>query len=93
MAAQCASCHGDNIFNGKSVDCASCHQSDYDGTTSPKHAQLGYPTACANCHDTVRWQNATFDHDQTRFALTGAHLAAQCASCHGGDIDRSTTAE
>ena len=84
--AQCASCHGDNIFDGKSSDCATCHRSDYNATTNPNHSQAGYPLDCAGCHDTVRWQNGAFDHSRTSFPLTGAHQAAQCASCHGDNI-------
>jgi hypothetical protein len=36
------------------------------------------------CHDTSAWRPARFDHDATRFPLTGAHVRVDCARCHPG---------
>ncbi|MFZ5544283.1 MAG: cytochrome c3 family protein, partial [Pseudomonadota bacterium] len=38
--------------------------------------------ACADCHTEASWKQARFDHDKTRFALTGRHAQADCADCH-----------
>ncbi len=81
LSATCISCHASG-FAGTSTDCYSCHQPDYDGTIDPQHALAGFSTNCASCHTTVNWPSGTFDHTQTAFALTGAHLAATCISCH-----------
>ena len=46
------------------------------------HVQLGFPTSCALCHDSVAWTNGSFNHSTTKFPLTGAHTSVACASCH-----------
>ncbi len=80
---QCADCHINNNYNITNTTCISCHQTDYNNATSPvPHA--GFPTTCQNCHDTVLWTDATFDHSTTGFALTGLHTVPprQCTDCH-----------
>lgn len=80
---QCTQCHVNNNFSLTSTACVSCHMPDYNKAVSPvNHVQLGFPTTCQNCHDTVQWTNGKFDHSATGFALTGAHLTLQCAQCH-----------
>ena len=83
---QCASCHGGGVYDGLSMECASCHQADYNATTDPNHVAAGYPSDCKSCHGTAQWDGATFDHNQTQFALTGSHIEQECASCHGGGV-------
>jgi hypothetical protein len=58
-----------------------CHQAEYNATRNPNHAQSGFPTSCEQCHSVNAWTPASFNHDQF-FALTGAHRAAACESCH-----------
>ena len=87
----CAGCHADGTFRGKSMECVSCHRSDYDRATKPAHA--GFPTVCADCHVTAEWTGAKFDHQATRFPLTGAHQATSCASCHRDGLYRGTSAD
>jgi hypothetical protein len=91
--AACMSCHGDGVYKGKSTDCYSCHKSNYDGTTNPAHASLGYSTACASCHNTTSWDGATFNHNTTPFPLTGAHVNVPCASCHIGGVYQGTSTD
>jgi hypothetical protein len=84
-AVACASCHGDGVYRGKSADCVSCHRSDYDGTSNPAHAGAGFGTQCATCHNTTRWEDATFDHDGTFFPIhSGTHRNRwnSCTDCH-----------
>ncbi len=71
---------------GCSTACASCHQDDYDGTTDPDHDAAGFPSPCQTCHNTTQWDGAVFDHAQTDFPLTGAHVVQECLSCHGGGV-------
>jgi hypothetical protein len=33
----------------------------------------------------VTWQGAVFNHNSTRFPLTGAHTTVLCANCHVGN--------
>jgi hypothetical protein len=61
-------------FHGLSADCAACHEDPHAG-------QFGRP--CGDCHDGNRWKPASrFNHDGTRFALTGRHRGAACGKCH-----------
>jgi hypothetical protein len=86
LAATCPACHADGVYDGKPTTCVSCHQADYNGTTNPPHQAAGFPTDCAGCHTTATWTGAQFDHQQTQFPLTGAHLAATCQACHSDGV-------
>ncbi len=85
-SASCASCHGDNVFHGKSTECYACHRTNYDATQNPPHTAVGYPTSCATCHNTNGWTGTPFNHDATQFPLTGAHRAVTCSDCHGDGV-------
>jgi hypothetical protein len=38
---------------------------------------------CQSCHTTNRWRELLpFDHDRTRYPLTGAHRTTPCLGCH-----------
>ena len=87
----CASCHADGVYKGKSTACASCHQAAYNGATLPPHSQLGFSAVCSTCHTTTAWAGGTFDHNTTRFVLTGAHRAVSCSGCHGDGVYRGKT--
>jgi hypothetical protein len=78
----CALCHVNGRYQDLAGDCWSCHQSDYNGATTPNHAADQYPHDCAMCHSTSGWQPSSFDHSATPFPLTGAHVTVSCASCH-----------
>lgn len=57
-------------------ECSSCHKDPHAGR---------FGAACAKCHvtdDFHRINNATFDHDKTRYPLRGAHVTVACAKCH-----------
>jgi hypothetical protein len=79
----CAQCHVDNVFQGTPQDCYACHQKDdaHDG-------QFG--TDCARCHTPADWQQVTFDHAETAFPLTGAHLQVACTQCHVNNVFQGT---
>jgi hypothetical protein len=77
--AQCDACHRielGNIYEHKlETECVACHKND------DKHkGQIG--NKCASCHNETRWQDAPFDHNQSRFPLTGSHARAECKECH-----------
>jgi hypothetical protein len=82
---ECALCHINGQYAGTPKDCWSCHQEDYQGTTNPNHAASNYSHDCQTCHNNNAWQPATFDHNRTRFPLTGAHLAVACDQCHANN--------
>ncbi len=87
-AVTCRDCHADGVFQGKPAACISCHQVDYDRTTVPDHRAGGFPTDCTQCHSTVDFRGASFNHDVTQFPLTGLHRAETCLACHGDGVYR-----
>ncbi|MCC6624985.1 MAG: hypothetical protein IT385_27305 [Deltaproteobacteria bacterium] len=91
VSTSCASCHAGDVFEGTSRECVGCHRDDYLATTEPDH-ELGYPTACAGCHDASAWRPSGFDHAAS-WPLDGAHVDATCASCHEGDVFPGTPRE
>ncbi len=82
VGVDCAACHVDNRYTGTPSDCNSCHHQDYDDAKNPNHALSDFPRDCAACHTASGWSPASFDHDATTFALTGAHRSAACTRCH-----------
>lgn len=76
---QCSSCHN-GIVSGLSNECLGCHQSEYN--SAPEHLTQSYPTNCEMCHNSVSWDQVSFDHQNTNFILTGAHIETDCSSCH-----------
>ena len=90
----CRNCHtsrseGNLVFRGTPTDCISCHQRDFDQTTSPNHPAAGFKKDCTACHSIVTWQGGRFDHQTTQFPLAGAHLSATCDNCHADRIYRN----
>jgi hypothetical protein len=85
----CASCHVNNNYNLQiaPTDCGNsqCHLTTWQQTTNPVHPNSGSAFAAANCsqcHSTVGWNNAIFNHTATGFPLTNGHANVPCASCH-----------
>jgi hypothetical protein len=81
-ALACARCHAGGSYAGTPSACVSCHQATYAATTNPSHVAGHFPTSCESCHTIASWRPAKFDHDSTRFPLTGAHGRTDCARCH-----------
>ncbi len=82
LTTDCMFCHKNGQFQGTPTDCWSCHSTDFAGTTNPNHQAGNFDHNCLTCHNTTAWQPATFDHNTTKFPLTGAHTSLQCQSCH-----------
>jgi hypothetical protein len=88
----CQQCHVNNNYSLSSANaaCYSCHQADFTGTTNPAHVPAGFPTDCSVCHTTASWAGATFNHNNTPFPLTGAHVTVACTSCHINNVFAGT---
>ena len=86
---QCSACH-QGVITGLSPDCLPCHQTDYNN--APNHVVLNYPTNCDMCHSFNGWTPSTFDHNNTNFPLTGAHLTVPCSACHQSGFVGTPTA-
>jgi len=80
----CTDCHVNNNYNLNSTACVTCHLKDYQATTNPNHVQANFPQTCETCHDTTNWMDATFNHNNTGFPLTGSHTVPPraCTDCH-----------
>jgi len=90
LAVTCQDCHADGVYRGKPTACMTCHQPDYNATTTPPHLALAFPADCTQCHTTAAWPGGIYNHSTTRFPLTGAHVATACVSCHIGGAYRGT---
>lgn len=77
----CEACHVGGVRATKlASDCLSCHRAD-----DTHRGRNG--NRCEECHTTVAWKPATFDHArETRFPLRGAHRELACATCHTGTL-------
>lgn len=82
---QCTDCHLGGNFTTLPVDCYSCHQNDYEGTTF--HAAANFSHDCRQCHSTSRWTPSNFQHT---WPLTGKHATTDCLLCHVGSNFTST---
>jgi len=83
IATECAACHK-TVYAGTPIDCASCHTDNYNSSANPSHTAAGIETTCEDCHSTSAWVPSFFDHINTGFELTGAHVGRQCSDCHQG---------
>ena len=96
LAVACSACHGPDAAAGRErvdlapphSDCADCHRSPH-GAGDATNAGIFADKSCNGCHVTRSWRDVTaaggFNHDQTRFPLTGRHVAVACRSCHEPD--------
>jgi hypothetical protein len=65
-------------FKAAPLKCEDCH-ADIHGA---QFAKAGI-TACADCHNSMKWKPSLFDHDaRTGFPLQGLHRNVRCAGCH-----------
>ncbi len=89
--ARCTDCHRETMvadarvkadssvnlsrtYLGLGTTCVSCHLDEHRGRLSRE---------CANCHNDSAWKPVPkFDHDKTRFPLTGRHATVRCEQCH-----------
>lgn len=72
----CGGCHRDLRFAHVPTSCVDCH-------ADPHRAELGL--SCERCHSPAGWDNRgriVQIHMAALFPLTGAHLSADCTSCH-----------
>jgi hypothetical protein len=73
---ECAKCHQpQQKYNQAPHECQACHRKD-----DVHKGSLG--NDCAKCHEEKGWRETRFDHDVTRFPLTGTHIKTKCESCH-----------
>ena len=84
---ECKACHAaGKKFRQAPSDCLACHRKDdkHQGT-------LG--KACAGCHVERGWKETVFDHEKTRFPLSGKHVQAKCDKCHTTKVYKDAPTE
>ena len=81
---KCSGCHKDlKSYRNTPIDCYSCHKKD------DKHeGQQG--KQCEQCHSDRSWKIDKFDHNLSRFPLTGRHAAVVCKDCHKNALFKDT---
>ena len=79
---QCAACHTGGVYTGLSTACSSCHTTEYQATTNPRHTQASFNTTCNTCHTTVAWRPSVNWTHVSRFPLTNGHAGQTCNACH-----------
>jgi hypothetical protein len=91
LLADCSQCHTrytDLYFEPLNIDCYSCHQQNYNSTSSPNHSEARFSTDCMLCHsiNSDVWAGASIIHDF--FPLVGGHAIQDCFACHeqGGNF-------
>lgn len=77
----CNDCHTEGISTFNQQVCAECHRA-LDAVSTEKHL-AAFGADCLACHDGFD-RYGDFDHGQTAFDLTGAHLRVDCSECHAG---------
>ena len=97
-ATNCTTCH--KLAAGTATfRCLECHKEIATRVAEHKglHAQYnigpGSSQDCARCHSEhngedfslIKWDQKTFDHKQTGYALEGKHLGLACNRCHSAD--------
>lgn len=95
LAVPCGDCHklADKNqpkplipYHFSDLSCTTCHEDIHHGQFRERMVKTGtngQPLGCTACHGTKSWHELDgFDHDQTEFALTGAHRAVACIDCH-----------
>lgn len=79
--SDCIECHP-NPSNYKVFTCTTCHgKSETDGEHNGVGGYVYESGACLACHPNGDGEG-NFDHNNTNFPLTGAHISVDCNSCH-----------
>ncbi len=84
---ECRNCHldkkGSNNLTSKykfvsmNSDCENCHKDIHYG-----QFKTDQKTDCGSCHGFDNWKPYKFDHDKTKFSISGAHQKLNCSACH-----------
>jgi hypothetical protein len=86
----CLACHP-NPSNYAEFTCVSCHTNpDTDDEHQGVSGYVYEDNACLACHPTGSADD-NFDHNQTNFPLTGAHIGTDCLECHSNGFAGTPT--
>ncbi|MCB0652113.1 MAG: hypothetical protein KDC85_12625, partial [Saprospiraceae bacterium] len=86
----CIDCHT-NSNNFTEVSCVVCHVNpETDNAHGSVNGYIYNDAACLACHPTGD-ADLVFDHNETNFPLTGAHLTTLCLECHATGFQGTST--
>jgi hypothetical protein len=70
---------GSETYLGLGQKCTTCHFDEHRGQVSD---------TCENCHTEMGWKPPPkFDHNKTKYPLTGGHKKVACKDCHANVKD------
>lgn len=82
LAQPCISCHkpqGKSVYFWDKMSCENCHKNIH-GPQFAAYFQSG--DGCKSCHTSTAWNDLLFDHQRTKFPLSGKHADIGCERCH-----------
>jgi hypothetical protein len=82
IATPCIACHKKGtewVFKDIKKKCVDCHENIHKAFIDEKF--FGNQN-CENCHSVLAWSQVKFDHNTTKFKLTGQHALSTCKKCH-----------
>lgn len=85
IATPCFACHMSEdqwSFRDIGTSCTDCHDNIHEGKIDNKFYA---DNQCTACHNTAKWSEISFDHDQTDWSLEGKHEEVNCRKCHFRD--------
>jgi Cytochrome c7 and related cytochrome c len=85
-AVPCNGCHQKKQVGGEEIvglrfetlTCNSCHTKIPEGHI----VEIEQKYHCSDCHITESWHTPGFDHNRSKFLLTGRHKEVACRNCH-----------
>jgi len=90
---KCDDCHlaslGDIYKHKLDTRCLACHRKIEQD--KGHKGQLG--EKCEDCHDEKQWKGVKFDHNKSKFPLTGAHIKTECMKCHMTSVFRDAKSD
>ena len=93
-SVRCGQCHvpagRSTVYKLKFANCTDCHKDEHQG----QFARAPYFNQCQQCHDLNGYRPSTFTlarHQQTRFRLSGGHVATTCNQCHQAKAEFTRT--
>lgn len=87
ISVSCNKCHYSNNswnFKYEKISCESCHTNVHGNELRKEIFQEDF---CTSCHNTNSWKQINFNHNQTKFTLSGKHQHLECRKCHYNNID------
>ncbi|MGQ0508423.1 MAG: cytochrome C [Myxococcaceae bacterium] len=85
----CEACHAElpsRKFSRVTVECLTCHQTDFNRTNAVSISHATFSPNCRQCHNVIRFAPAIYpghENNASGFKIaTGPHAAIGCRDCH-----------